>query len=86
MFTKQCNTYKAQMESSDGHADGNGRCDNVASASFVAYRMNDQNQNECNERFDDESLARLKLRVNFCPTEVYWRTVRSDELWKTEPL
>lgn len=47
------------MSGCDGQTDGDGRCDGVAPVCFVAYRVYDQDQNQGNERFDDEPLARV---------------------------
>lgn len=73
-------TYSGQMCGGDGQPNGKGRRNYVALTDFVAYRVNDQNQDEGDERFYDESLTGLKQRIDGGLAQTFGGSVRSDEL------
>jgi len=68
------------MGGCDGEADGEGRRHHVASADFVAHRVDDQHQNKGNESFDDKSLAWLKDCVQIGLSQTFVKPIRRDEL------
>ena len=63
-------TYSHKVASGNGKSNSDGCSIAEVLPAWVAHRLNDENKHECDDGFNEETLARGQFFIHCCQTEV----------------